>query len=237
MKAIVPGRMVGILGGMGPEATLDLYRHIINLTPAIKDQDHIPVIIYSNPRIPDRTEAITGLGESPLPYLINGAKLLEKAGAGIIAMPCNAAHHFLPQLQQEVSIPFLDMIGETCREVRKTLPHAKKVGLIAATGTVCSGIYCRAFSRNGIEVLIPSEADQKKIQTAIEQVKAGEQNRLTRETFQSNGRRLVELGAEAVILGCTEVPLAFETNEVNYFAIDTTRILAEAAIAWALSAH
>ncbi len=235
MKAVVPGRMVGILGGMGPEATLDLYRHIINLTPAIKDQDHIPVLIYSNPKIPDRTEAIAAGGESPLPYMIEGARVLEKAGAGIIAMPCNAAHYFLPQLQREVTVPFLDMIEETCREVRRTLPHATKVGLIAALGTVHSGIYHRAFARDGIEVLIPSEAEQQKIHAAIGQVKAGEQNRLTRETFQSCGRRLIEAGAEAVILGCTEVPLAFEPNEVGYFSIDTTRILAEAAIAWALS--
>lgn len=226
--------MVGILGGMGPEATLDLYRHIINLTPALKDQDHIPVLIYSNPKIPDRSEAIAGKGESPLPYLIEGARQLERAGAGIIAMPCNAAHYFLPQIQRTVSIPFLDMIEETCKEVRKTLPHARKVGLIAALGTVHSGIYNAAFGKYGIEVLAPSAAEQAKIQMAITQVKAGAQNRATRETFQSNGRRLVEAGAEAVVLGCTEVPLAFETNEVNYYAIDTTRILAEAAIAWAL---
>lgn len=234
VNQIVPGRMVGILGGMGPEATLDLYRHIINLTPANKDQDHVPVLIYANPKIPDRTEAIAGGGESPLPYMIEGAKRLEKAGAGIIAIPCNAAHCYLPQIQVEVSIPFLDMIEETCREVRKTLPHAKKVGLIAALGTVTSGIYDRAFARAGIEVLVPSDTDQKRIQAAIAQVKAGEQNRLTRETFQSSGRRLSEAGAEAVILGCTEVPLAFEPSEVNYFSLDTTRILAEAAIAWAL---
>jgi aspartate racemase len=229
-----PGRMIGILGGMGPEATLDLYRHIINLTPAARDQDHIRVLIYSNPKIPDRTEAIAAGGESPLPELIESAKLLERGGAGIIVMPCNAAHYFLPQIRREVSIPILDMIEETYRDIRATLPNARKVGLIAALGTVHSGIYSRSFSRAGIEVLVPSDADQNRIQTAIAQVKAGAQNRLTRETFQSAGKRLVEAGAEAVILGCTELPLAFEPSEVNYFSIDTTRILAEAAVDWAL---
>jgi aspartate racemase len=218
---------------MGPEATLDLYRHIINLTPAVKDQDHIRVLIYSNPKIPDRTEAIVAGGDNPLPELIESAKLLEKGGAGIIAMPCNAAHFYLPQMQREVSTPILDMIEETYREIRATMPGARKVGLIAATGTVHSGIYPKSFSRSGVEVLVPSEADQSRIQVAIAQVKAGAQSRLTRETFQSIGRRLVEAGAEAVILGCTELPLAFRPNEVNYLSIDTTRILAEAAVDWA----
>jgi len=228
-------RMIGILGGMGPEATLDLYRHIINLTPADKDQDHIRVLIYSNPKIPDRTKAIAECGESPLPDLTESAKLLEKGGAGIIAMPCNAAHYFLPQMRQEVSIPILDMIGETCRKLRTTFPYAGTVGLIAAIGTVQSGVYHKPLCRMGIDVLVPTDADQCRIQSAIGQVKAGDQNRLARDTFQSIGTRLVEAGAKAVILGCTEVPLAFEPNEVNYPSLNSTKILAEAAVDWALS--
>lgn len=227
-------RMIGILGGMGPEATLDLYRHIINLTPAARDQDHIRVLIYSNPKIPDRTEAITADGDSPLYELIESAKLLERSGAGIIAMPCNAAHYFLPQIQKEVSVPVLDMIEETCRTIRETMPHAPKVGLIAALGTVRSGVYHEALEKSGIEVLVPNHADQQRIQAAIGQVKAGVQNRTTQEIFQSIGMRLVEAGARAVILGCTEVPLAFEPNEVAYPSVNSTRILAEAAVAWAL---
>jgi aspartate racemase len=227
--------MIGILGGMGPEATLDLYRHIINLTPATRDQDHIRVLIYSNPKIPDRTEAITAGGDSPLFELIESAKLLEREGAGVIAMPCNAAHFFLPQMQKEVSIPILDMIGETCRSIREQLPHVRKVGLIAALGTVRSRVYHRSLERSGIEVLVPAYDDQQKIQAAIGQVKAGAQNQATKEIFQSIGKRLIESGARAVILGCTEVPLAFEPNEVTYASMNSTRILAEAAVAWALN--
>jgi aspartate racemase len=121
-------RMIGILGGMGPEATLDFYRHIINLTPAVIDQDHIRVLIYSNAKIPDRTEAITADGDSPLFELIESAKLLERSGAGIIAMPCNAAHYFLPQMQKEISIPILDMIEETCRALRECRPPPPQGG-------------------------------------------------------------------------------------------------------------
>jgi aspartate racemase len=227
-------RTIGILGGMGPESTLDLYRHIINLTPAVRDQDHLRVLIYSNAKIPDRTEAITSDGESPVSELIESAKLLEGSGAGIIAMPCNAAHYFLPQIQKEITIPILDMIEETCRAIREMLPAAKKVGLIAALGTVHSRVYHRALAVSGIEVLVPTHADQQRIQVAIGQVKAGVQSRSTQEIFQSIGMRLVEEGASAVILGCTEVPLVFEPEEVHYLSINPTRVLAEAAVAWAL---
>ena len=226
--------MIGILGGMGPEATLDLYRHIITLTPATKDQDHIRILIYSNPKIPDRTEAIAGEGESPLNYLIESAKLLEKGGAGIIAMPCNTAHYFLPEMQSKISIPILDMIAETGRRLCELLPEAKTVGLIAAIGTVHSRVYHKSLSEVGIEVLTPNRADQQAIQEAINQVKAGEHDRSTQETFQSIGMRLIKEGARAVILGCTEVPLAFDPDVVNYPSLNSTRILAEAAVDWAL---
>jgi len=227
-------RVIGILGGMGPEATLDLYRHIINLTPAARDQDHIRILIYSNPKIPDRTRAIVGDGESPLPCLIQSADILEKGGAGIIAMPCNAAHYFLPEMQQSVSIPILDMIEETCRKLRLHFPNAKTVGLIAAIGTVRSSVYHKALSRMGIGILTPDEPDQQKIQDAITHVKAGVHNGSTQETFHSIGMRLIKAGAEAIILGCTEVPLAFDPDKVDYPSLNSTRILAEAAVAWAL---
>jgi len=131
-KKEAPNRIIGILGGMGPEATLDLYRHIISLTPASRDQDHIQVLIYSNPKIPDRTKAITAGGENPLPYLREAAKLLEKGGAGIIAMPCNAAHHYLSEVRQTIHVPFLDMIEQTSRELRKCMPLLGPTLLTAA---------------------------------------------------------------------------------------------------------
>ncbi len=230
----VPQRIIGILGGMGPEATLDLYRCIIELTPASRDQDHIQVLIYSNPKIPDRTRAIAAGGESPLPQLVESAQLLEKSGAGIIAMPCNAAHHYLPEVQKMVQIPFLDMIEETSRKLRIGLPSAKTVGLIASIGTNCSGVYARSLSAVDIDCVIPSEAEQQRVEAAINQVKAGKHSRATQETFQAIGRRLIDGGAEAVILGCTEIPLAFDANEADYPTLNPTRILAEAAVEWAL---
>jgi aspartate racemase len=234
---IVPCRVIGILGGMGPEATLDLYRDIINLTPAKRDQDHIQVLIYSNPKIPDRTKGIEGTGDSPVPSLIESARILEKGGAGIIAMPCNAAHHFLTEIQRGISIPILDMIEEACQRLRVQFPGSKSAGLIASDGTVVSGIYAKALAKRRMDVLVPGEADQQRVQAAIDQVKLGIHDRATRETFQSVGLRLAEAGAEPIILGCTEVPLAFNADEVRYPTLNPTRILAEAAVAWALRKH
>ena len=227
-------RVIGILGGMGPEATIDLYRHIITLTPANRDQDHIRTVISSDPKIPDRTCAILEGGEDPLPYLIRAARLLEDAGVGVLAIPCNAAHFFLPRLRERVGVPILDMIGETCSAFCAQFPEARTVGLLGASGTVRSGIYESGFRTAGIAVLVPDEHDQQRVQSGISSVKAGTHDSATRDMFQSIGCDLVRAGAQAVILGCTEIPLAFDPSRVDYRTLNPTRILAQAAVDWAL---
>jgi aspartate racemase len=234
MSDKLPDRIIGILGGMGPEATLDLYRQIIRLTPAVKDQDHIQVLIYSDSKIPDRTKAIAENGESPLPYLIHSARLLEQSGAGIIAIPCNTSHHFLPGIQEKVKIPILNMIEETCRTLLTRLPETKIVGLLATIGTLRSRIYEKVLSGTGAKVLAPDRVDQEKIQVAVARVKAGIHDRSTRDIFESAGLELMRSGAEAVILGCTEIPLVFDPESVDYPCLNSTLILAQAAVDWAL---
>ncbi|MFH1572493.1 MAG: amino acid racemase [Acidobacteriota bacterium] len=226
-------RIVGIIGGMGPEATVDFYREIIRCTPAEKDQDHIPVLIYSNPEVPERTQAILEGGESPLPYILRTAQVLEQAGAGILTMPCNTAHYYFSHIQAGVAIPILNMIEETLRRFRALFPDGSRVGLLATTGTVRSGIYQGVFARDGVEVLVPSLEDQDLIYRAIHQVKAGRQDEQTERMLESFGSALVQEGARAVVLGCTEIPLAFNQNRVLYPVLNATRILAEAAVAWA----
>jgi aspartate racemase len=230
----MPDRVIGILGGMGPEATADFFREIIRLTPAQKDQDHIPVLIYSDPRVPERTPAIVGAGEDPTPYLLNGARVLEKAGAGIIAVPCNTAHYFLPRVRSQVRVTILDMIEETFRTTRAAVAGTAAVGLLATQGTVRSGVYRDLFARHGMEVLVPNAADQERVQQAILQIKAGSYDRSGQDTFESIGAGLVESGAGAVILGCTEIPLAFKVDRVAYPVVNATRVLAQAAVDWAL---
>jgi aspartate racemase len=227
-------RIIGILGGMGPEATVDLYRHIINLTPVTKDQDHIKVIIYSNPKIPDRTEAIVAGGESPLPYLIESAQFLEKGGAGIIAIPCNTAHHYLKEIQIRTAIPVLNMIEETRRNLCEFLPGIQTVGLLAIDGTLRSGVYHRAMAESGVKILVSDDWEQKRVQSAIARIKAGISDRSIQEIFESAAIRLIEAGAQAIILGCTEVPLAFNPDTMDRPCLNPTRILAQAAVDWAL---
>ena len=223
-------QMIGILGGMGPEATLDLYRHIINLTPASRDQDHFRVLIYSNPKIPDRTLAIADGGESPLDALLKSARLLESAGASIIAMPCNAAHHYLGQLRAAVGIPILDMIAETCGALGRRHPEVKIVGLLASDGTVQSKIYQRELQTKGVEVLLPDESDQSFIQSVIAEVKAGKHTEETSEKLLAIGTRLIRAGAQAIILGCTEIPLIFDSRVFPYRSLSSTLILAESVV-------
>jgi aspartate racemase len=227
-------RIIGILGGMGPQATVDLYREILTLTPARRDQDHVPVLIYSNPKIPDRTSAILEGAEDPMPQLVEAARVLESAGAGRLAIPCNTAHYFLPALAREVAVPFFDMIAETLSELRRELPGIRTVGLLAATGTVRTGIYHRTFAAEGVTVLAPGDAAQRRVHDGIFQVKAATHDRQTGELFESIGAELVAAGAETVILGCTEIPLAFDPKRAGYPSINATRVLAAAAVDWAL---
>jgi aspartate racemase len=230
----MPDRIIGVLGGMGPEATADFFREIILLTPAHKDQEHLPVLIYSYPQIPERTAAILHGGEDPAPYLIEAATLLEKAGAGLLAMPCNTAHYFLPRIRAEVSIPVLDMIEETFLCTSSQIGNIGAVGLLATKGTVQSGVYRDVFARHGVEVIAPQPADQERIQQAILRIKANSYDRERQDTFEKIGAALVAAGARAVILGCTEIPLAFNVERVEYPVVNATRVLAQAAVDWAL---
>jgi aspartate racemase len=227
-------RIIGILGGMGPEATADFYREIIRLTPAKTDQDHIPVVIYADPRVPERTQAILHRGEDPVPYLIRGAMALEKAGAGILAIPCNTAHYFLSRIGPNVSIPILNMIEETYQSIRARTGDIRRVGLLATIGTIRSGVYSEVFARHDVEVVVPEASDQECLLQAIFQVKAGSYDRARQDVFEGIGSVLVAAGAEVVILGCTEIPLGFDLSRVAYPVVNATRVLAQAAVDWAL---
>ena len=167
-------KIIGILGGMGPEATADLYLRIIKATPAKRDQDHPRVIIYSNSKVPDRTAAILGTGLSPMPELIRAGKRLEEAGVDFIIIPCNTAHYFVDQLQKELRVPILHMIRLSAEAAHKAYPNVKKAGLLATDGTVKSGLYRIAYGEVDIEILEPAPEGQADVMKAIYQcVKAG----------------------------------------------------------------
>ncbi len=227
-------KIIGILGGMGPEATADLYLRLIRATPAKRDQDHPRVIIYSNSKVPDRTAAILGTGPSPLPELIRAGKRLEEAGADFIIIPCNTAHYFIDQLQKELRVPILHMIRLSAAKAQKSYPNVKKAGLLATDGTVKSGLYKLAYEESGVEILEPSPEKQADVMKAIYQcIKAGN---LIDGGFLLCGvaNDLISAGAEMIICGCTEVSLVLKEGALPVPILDPLQVLAEAAVAEAL---
>ena len=226
----MPEKVIGILGGMGPEATIDLFYKIIKFTPAEKDQDHLRIIIDNNPKIPDRTAAILGKGEDPLPALQETARNLEKAGADFIIIPCNTAHYFLPSIQESVKIPILNMIEETAKETQKRISQIKKVGLLASIGIYKTEIYHQHFKKINIVVISPEEKDKEEVMNAIYAVKAGDLSNEVKGNIIKIAQKLIDKEAEAIIAGCTEIPLILKEGDVSVPIIDPTRILAKAAV-------
>jgi len=226
----MPEKIIGILGGMGPEATIDLFYKIIKFTPAEKDQDHLRIIIDNNPKIPDRTAAILGKGEDSLPALKETAQNLEKAGADFIVIPCNTAHYFLSSIQESVNIPVLNMIEETAKETKKRIPQIKKVGLLASIGVYKSEIYHQHFKKFNIEIISPEEKDRGKVMKVIYAVKAGDLSEEVKKNIIQIAQKLVDRGVEAIIAGCTEIPLILKEGNVSVPLIDPTQILARIAV-------
>ena len=224
-------KIVGILGGMGPESTADFFLKIIKTTPVRNDQDHLRIIIDNNAKIPDRTLALLGKGKSPLEEVKETIHNLEKAGAEIIAMPCNTIHYYYDELQDNTNVPIINMISETAAYICRVFPNIKKIGLLATTGTIKAGIYQKAT--NGIEIITPDEDAQKKVMNAIygrRGIKAGYTWGSPRKNILEVAEVLVKEGAEAIIVGCTEISLVLNQEDLSVSLIDPLQILAEAVV-------
>lgn len=221
-------KTIGIMGGMGPMATVDLMKKIILATPAKSDQEHIPMLVANNPQIPDRTQAIQGKGPSPAPEMARTARKLAEGGANFIIIACNTAHYFLPEILPEIPVPVLSIIKVTAESARAR--GYKTVGLLATSGTVGTGLYQKALEKRGVACLVPPEDKQHLIDDMIYQgVKAndaaydtGEVEKLLADMGQQ--------GAEAFVLGCTEVPVAVAMYGLKGTFIDATDELAKAAV-------
>lgn len=220
--------VVGILGGMGPDATARLFQLMIVATPAECDQDHLRTLIDSNPKIPDRTAAILGTGIDPLPRLLESGRTLAGAGADFLVMPCNTAHHWLPELRESLPIPFLDMIEETAAAVANRRPRLRRVGLLATAGTLKSGLYAAALSRRGVDSVQPGNSEQERVMRVIYGIKAG--NQAVRRDLLAVGRGLLASGAESLILGCTELSLVDEMRELGCPLFDPLALVARRAV-------
>ncbi|AJP56136.1 hypothetical protein UC34_02250 [Pandoraea vervacti] len=241
MSAAAPAcsPILGVLGGMGPLATADFMRKLVQSTPATKDQDHMPVFVHSVPQIPDRSESFLAGSDAPWPFLLSGLRVLETAGVGAIAIPCNTAHLWHARLAAATDLEVLH-IGSAASEAVASHPAGlTRVGLMATSATIEGRIYHEALRAAGIDVIVPSARDQSEhVMAGIAAVKAGGLDTAT-SLLQSAATRLIDDGAQGLILGCTELPLVLggaspdecnESRAVPFF--DTTQLLVKACLAW-----
>ena len=216
--------LLGVLGGMGPAATLDFLAKLQILAGASRDQDHCPVVTFSASDTPDRTAAILGRGASPLPAMQGALRALERAGVSHVAIPCNTAHYWFDALQVGTTIRMIHIVEATLEALDRRFAPAATVGLIASTGALQAGVYQR-LEAGGRRVLKPS--DQAAVMTLIEMIKAGGAVQAA-PALARQIRRLNRAGAEAIILGCTELPLCLPHMTADHRAliVDATEALA-----------
>ena len=226
--------MIGVLGGMGPLATVDFFNKVLEATPAKVDADHVPLLIHSDPRIAPRPAAILGQGPSPLPELLAGRDRLIDAGAMALVMPCNTAHFWYPDLQSGCSVPFLSMVDASVKELSHLASSGSAIGIIATRATISAQIFDPALLRLGYRVVLPNESVMDTlVLPGIEMVKVGETLRGAKLIEQAV-QWLFNHGARAVVLACTETPLAMDAikSPLRSQCVDTTAALARSCVAW-----
>lgn len=237
---------LGVVGGVGPAATVDFLDKIVRNTPARRDQDHVKLLVEQNPQIPDRTENLIGEGADPTVSLYATCKRLEEGGADIIAIPCNTAHAFVERIQPYLRVPIVNMLTETVRYVHEHYPAQRKIGVLATSGTMASGVYEKALEAQGLQQIAPEPALQSRVMQAIygkQGVKAGFTAGACHDDIAAAVEGLIDEGVEVIVLGCTELPLLLPHAEfvgsggARVTLIDPTDVLARRCIAYALAAR
>ena len=225
------GKTLGILGGVGPMATVSFMDMIVRMTKAEKDQEHIDMIVLNHATIPDRTAYIlNNSSENPLPVMVRDAQRLEAAGADLIVIPCNTAHYFYDEISAGVDIPVLNIIEEAVDYARKNVPELKKLGLLATQGTIAAGSYEKVCRKYGIDYSVPSDENQQKVMDIIYNgVKAGKE--IDFNSFLQIIEDMKNDGCDAVILGCTELSVIHDKYCMNRpDVIDSMLVLAKRSI-------
>lgn len=223
-------KAIGIIGGMGPEATLDLFGKLIRHTDASCDAEHIRVYIDCHTGIPDRTRAILAGGESPVPYIAESAEKLAAMGAEFLLLPCNTSHYYYNEICEKSPVPVMNMIRTAAEALQAEGVHC--VGILATDGTLQSGVYQKELEACGIRSVCPAGEHQKAVMSLIyDGIKA---NAATFDTAAVEAvlRELRTQGAERIVLGCTELPVAFTRYQITATdTVDATDILARVAVA------
>lgn len=219
---------LGVLGGMGPQATELFYRRVVEFTAADKDQEHIETLLLSDTKMPDRTAAIlSGDTEPVYARLLADAKFLERWGAACIAIPCNTSHTFVPTLQTELSVPIVNMVNETATALKAL--GAKRVGILATDGTIRMGLYHAACEKQGVEAVSPPEEVQKLVMSVIyDEVKGGRP--VSGDKLAAIDAALMELGCDHGVLACTELSVCDGWKALRCNYLDALDVLARRSV-------
>ena len=221
-------KVVGVIGGMGPEATVDFMHRLVARTPARDDADHLHVLVDNNPKIPSRIAAlIEGTGEDPTPVLCAMARGLQAQGADFLVMPCNTAHYYLPAIAASVSIPMLDMVQLAIAR----LAGAGRIGLLASPAVRMVGLYKARMEQAGLEAIFSDAQDEQTLLAVIKAVKAGRLGDAHRQDYARVAKRLADCGAEALLVACTEFSVIGPPASVACPVIDALDVLVEETIA------
>ena len=230
--------LVGVLGGMGPLATVDFMHKVMVATNVTADQDHVPMVVSSIPQIPERTHAFRGTGPSPLPAMIASGRRLVAAGAGLIVMPCNTAHLWFEPLRDALATPMIHLVDAALDEVAAMAGTAGRIGLLATDATLESGLYVerRPAGLPALDWVLPTAAEMRgHVLPGIRAVKSGDLARAA-ELLAGAAEALRRRGADAIVLGCTEIPLVLDTARAGLPVIDATAALARRTVVWSRGA-
>lgn len=233
-------RVLGILGGMGPLATVDFMSKVIAHTPAKQDQDHVPMVISSIPQVPDRTLAFRGEGDSPFDAMLKSAKRLVAAGVDSIVITCNTAHLWFDQIQSAINLPMIHIVDAALEKAIEQVGINPVLGLLATDATLASGLYINREVRNSngervqVRWLLPTAVEMNEfVMPGILAVKAGNISE-GQKLLAHAGNCLKLRGASALVLGCTEIPIVLTGESLGLPLIDATEALAEKAVSWSL---
>jgi len=229
--------LLGVLGGMGPLATVDFMHKVLLATAVRSDQDHVPMVVTCIPQVPDRTAAFRGEGESPLPAIIDSGRRLVAAGADLVLMPCNTAHLWFDEIHEALQVPMLHLVDAALDDAAALTSAHDRIGLLATDATLASGLYVnrQPANRRPVQWLLPTAREMNDyVMPGIAAVKAGQLQHSSTLLLVA-AHALVRRGATALVLGCTEIPLALDASRAGCVLIDATAALARRAVAWSIA--
>lgn len=228
-------KTVGVIGGMGPQATVDFFSKVIAATPVDKEQDHLKILIHNDPGVPNRHDSIAGRGPSAAPAIVNAAQSLERAGADFLVMPSHTPHAYAGAIRADVSIPFVSMVDRTAAAVEESFAPGMTVGLLSAEGCLAAGLYQAAFARNGRAFHHLEGDDLDRFMRCVFSVKANVSIVEARPAMIDLAEKLAVRGADVIVAACTEVPLLLDDGWCALPLLDPTDLLARETVRVAMA--